>query len=516
MNSGEPTSILQVKDITKKFPGVVANDKVSLSVEQGEIHAIVGENGAGKTTLMKIVGGLYQPDNGEIILNGESQQFDSALDAFTSGIAMVHQEFMLVKSLSVLENIVMGFEPKKTLGFLDRKKARNKAHELAQKYGLKVPLDATVTTLPVAVRQQVEIVKALFKDTKILILDEPTAVLTPQESKDLYAALQRLNELGTTIIFITHKLNEVMEVADRVTVLRQGVVQGTLPISEVNRATLAEMMVGREVVFRVKKEYEKHEAAAPALEVDQVGLSEEERHWKLRNVGFTVHKGEIVGLAGVAGNGQAELVEIITGLRKPTTGTITIKGKQFAFVSTKEYRKAASYVPQDRQEIGCSPAQSIWENVIIGRQNSEQFSHRGILKRKAILQHTRSVVDEYDVRTPSVFVNTGNLSGGNLQKLILGRELSKQPDFLLAQDPTRGLDVGATEFIRNQIIDFTARGNGVLLVSQELDELLMLSDRILVIFEGRLVGEITGEEATPELVGSYMMGLKSDEGANSE
>ncbi len=502
-------AVLEMRNITKTFPGVIANRQACLSMRAGEIHALVGENGAGKSTLMKIAAGIIRPDSGEIFVDGNVKHFRSAQDAFASGISAVHQEFMLVNSLTVLENVVLGLEPHAWLGFLDKRRASREVQDLTKKYGMDIPLSEKVGSLPVAVRQHVEIIKALFKNTKILILDEPTAVLTPQESDELFGALRNLKMMGTTIIFVTHKLNEVMLIADRVTVMRMGEVLGTQTVSEVTEEGLARLMVGREIVFRINRLKKEIVVNAPIMEIANIEVERADGYRLLRNISFKVNRGEILGLAGVAGNGQAELVELITAYRKPTVGEIRVPGCEIGFLSTRQFRESSSYVCQDRQQVGSSPKQTLWENVLIGLQAKKAFSNSlGILKRKSIYTYTRQIIQKYDVRTPSIFVASANLSGGNLQKLILGRELAKNPSFLLAEDPTRGLDVGATEYIRNQILAYAAAGNGVLLVSQDLNELLMLSDRIIVIFNGELVGQMAGNDATAEEVGLYMMGLR--------
>lgn len=510
-------AVLELRNITKRFPGVVANNRVSFSVVEGEIHALVGENGAGKSTLMKIASGVYRPDEGEIVVNGRLQSFRSPRDAFLCGISAVHQEFMLINSLTVLENIVLGFEPHDRLGFINFREAEARIHELCEKYGLNVPPMAVVGTLPVAIQQQVEILKALYKNAHILILDEPTAVLTPQETEELFKALRSLKTMGTAIIFVTHKLNEVLSIADRVTVMRGGIVQGTLPVSEVSEEKLAQMMVGREVVFCVQRVRKEIDRVSPILEVRGVNLSSFAGYPILKDINFSVYKGEILGVAGVAGNGQTELVEVVTGLRRPDTGEINIRGEKFTYLSPRMFREENSYVCQDRRQVGSSPRQSIWENVLIGLQGEKRFATKaGILRRNAIYNYTQNIVRQFDVRTPSIHVSAGSLSGGNLQRLILGRELAKDPTLLVAEDPTRGLDVGATEYIRNQILNFAASGKSVLLVSQDLNELLMLSDRIIVLFKGEIVGEISADMATPELIGLYMLGLKRDKGYQNE
>jgi len=503
--------ILKMEGIYKEFPGVIANNYVDISIKEGEIHALVGENGAGKTTLMKIAAGIYKPDEGNIYVNGEKKIINSPVDAFQCGISAVHQEFMLVNSLTVLENIVMGFEPQKILGFLNYKEAKRIIIELIEKYRMNIPVNAIVGTLPVAIRQQVEIIKALYKNTEILILDEPTAVLTPQEIKDLFKALKSLQKLGTTIIFVTHKLNEVLSIADRVTVMRDGEVKGTLSISDVTQEKLARLMIGRDVVFRIKKIEKKIDHSSQLLKLSHIELKDQSEKPIIHDINFSVFKGEVLGIAGVAGNGQTELVEAIYGFRSPNSGNLILHDKNFAYISTKNFRDKDSYVCQDRRQVGSSPPQTLWENIIIGLENNESFSyHLGTLRFSAIYRYAKDVVNKFDIRTTSINSPTENLSGGNLQKLILGRELAKSPSLLIAEDPTRGLDVGATEYIRNQILQFAAEGGAVLLVSQDLNELLMLSDRILIMFRGEIVGEVLSEKATPELVGLYMMGLKKD------
>lgn len=503
--------ILRMEGIYKEFPGVIANKNVDISIKEGEIHALVGENGAGKTTLMKIAAGIYKPDEGNIYVNGDKKKFSSPLDAFQCGISAVHQEFMLVDSLTVLENIVLGFEPGQLLGFLNYQEAKRKIKELIAKYGMNIPVNAVVGTLPVAIRQQVEIIKALYKNTKILILDEPTAVLTPQEIEDLFKALKSLQKLGTTIIFVTHKLNEVLSIADRVTVMRDGEVKGTLSISNVTQEKLARLMIGRDVVFRIKKIEKEIDHSSPLLKLSHIELMDQSEKPILHDINYSVYKGEILGIAGVAGNGQTELVEVVYGFRKPSSGNLILHDRNFAYISTKNFREKSSFVCQDRRQVGSSPPQTVWENTIIGLEGNSSFSNRfGFFRFSPIYKYSKDVVKKYDVRTTSINSPVENLSGGNLQKLILGRELAKNPSLLIAEDPTRGLDVGATEYIRNQVLDFAAEGRAVLLVSQDLHELLMLSDRILVMFRGEIVGEIPSEKATPELVGLYMMGLKKD------
>lgn len=508
----EKDNILELRDITKIFPEVIANDSICLTIRRGEIHALVGENGAGKSTLINILSGIHKPDRGDIWINEQLIQLQNPLDSFRHGISTVHQEFMLIGSLTVLENIVLGYEPKKYLGFLNKHKAKKEIDELSEKYGLSVPLDAIVNTLPVVIRQHVEILKALYKNTKIIILDEPTAVLAPQEVVDLFEVLKNFKSRGTTIIFVTHKLNEVLEIADRVTVMRRGQIEGTLEIAEASKETLAKMMVGRDVVFRINRLCKEILYDEPAvIEVKDLSFKNVDGLKVVDNVDLKVSKGEILGVAGVAGNGQTELVEMLTGFKNPDSGKFRILNESYSFISTNRFRRSASYVCQDRIERGSSPEQSIWENIIIGLQNQSKFSTRfGILNRKQIATYAHTLIDKFDVRAASINTHAGNLSGGNLQKLILARELGKEPEVLIAEDPTRGLDVGAAEYVRKQILNFAANKKTVLLVSQDLNELLMLSDRIIVMFKGAIVGDCVAAEATPESIGMYMIGLKKD------
>lgn len=499
-----PAFVLQ--DITKTFPEVIANDKVSLSVNKTVIHAIVGENGAGKSTLMKVLVGIYQPDSGLIIVEGQKRKFKSPLDAFNCGIYMVHQDLMLINSLSVLENIILGFEQKKAFGFLNITDSVEKIERLKKKYKIEVSLDKKVGSLPVVIQQRVEILKALYRNIRILILDEPTSILAPQEIESFFKALRTLKKMGTTIVLITHKLNEVFQIADHITVMRSGKLQGTLPVSKATEDILIRMMVGRRAILKVNKIDKTIDKSKPILSINKINLVE--KYPLIKNVTFSIYKGEVVGIAGVAGNGQTELAEVITGLRKPNSGEIVILDKLYTSLTTKAFRKVSSFVPQDRRNLGSSSKQSVWENIIISLHKKNRFSTIGFIRKREILNYGHEVIKNYDVKTPSLNSLAGDLSGGNLQKLILGRELSKKPALLVAEDPTRGLDVVSTKYTRKQILRFAAEGNSVLLFSQDLEEVIMLSDRILVIFKGEIVGEFSANEVSSEVIGLYMMGLK--------
>jgi len=507
--------VLILNGITKRYPGVLANDNVSLKVRKAAIHAIVGENGAGKSTLMKITAGIVKPDRGEIIVNGKSCNFRGPLDAYKVGIGMVHQEFMLVEPLSILENVVLGYEPRNFFGFIKKNESMEKIKSICKNYSLQIPapLNSKVTSLPVSIRQRVEIVKALYRTANILILDEPTAVLAPQEIQELLKALKFLKNKGTTILFITHKLNEVFAIADWVTVMRQGKVQGTFHISETNEEKIAELMVGKDANLNLSRRDYVHSGKRnkPILSVKDVSLISKTEHVKsLYNISFSVKKGEIVGIAGVAGNGQAELIEIIMGLRRPTNGYVYIKDRKFVHITPINFRTQASYIPQDRIRLGSSQKQTLWENIIVGLHKKTPFSKAGFLKKRKIFEYAGAVIKEYDVKAPSIFSRARNLSGGNLQKLILGRELKRMPALLVAEDPTRGLDIAATEYVRKKIVEFAMFGGAVLLSSQDLQELLLISDRILVMFNGKIVAELETAKTNAEEVGRYMLGIKEE------
>jgi ABC-type uncharacterized transport system ATPase subunit len=489
--------LVQFDHVTKRFPGVVANDEVSLELRAGEVHALIGENGAGKSTLMRVLYGMYAADGGRISIRGSEVKIASPRDAIALGIGMVHQHFVLVDPFTVTENIILGDERGR---ILDMEAAHQRVADLAASYGFQVRPSAVVEDLSVGEEQRVEILKALYRGVDVLILDEPTAVLTPSETKDLFENLRRLRAAGKTIVFISHKLDEVLEIADRITVLRRGRVVGEAIPETTTKAKLAEMMVGRPVLFRLEK---------PSVEIGEPVLQLEGLlgPGNLNGVNLEVRAGEIVGIAGVEGNGQRELAETIMGLRATSAGSILLSGTDITRLSVREIRNAGiAYIPEDRQEQGLVLDMTIWENAVLGRQDDRPFSGPGgVLSLRRIKQLARDLVERFDVRTRSIEATARTLSGGNQQKLILARELETDPGLLLASQPTRGLDVGAIEFVWRQILDQKAAGRAVLLISAELDEIYALSDRILTLYEGRITGEYA-PDAEPEDVGVGMLG----------
>jgi len=509
------TPVLELRHVTKRFPGVLANSDVSISVAAGEVLALLGENGAGKSTLMNVAYGLLDAEEGEIVVDGEVVRIRAPRDAIALRIGMVHQHFMLVEPLTVTENIVLGMEPSRAFGVIDRDAARAKVVELSERYGLKVDPDARVRDLSVGRQQRVEILKALYRDARILILDEPTAVLTPQEVTELFGIVRELVAQGLAVVIITHKLDEVMAFADRIVVMRNGAVVGETTPGGCNEQSLARMMVGRDVVLRVEKEPSK--PGEPVLEVRDIAAVDDRKLEVLKGVSFVVREGEIVGVAGVSGNGQTELVEAIMGLRRPTAGTISLRGKDITHDSPAGTIAAGvSHVPEDRHRRGLVLEFDLVENVALGDQRRPPFSKYGVLNRKALEAEARLRIADYDVRTPSARVAAANLSGGNQQKLVLARELGRNPDLLIAAQPTRGLDVGAIEFVHRRILAERDSGKGVLLVSMELEEVMSLSDRILVMYEGRVVAEFEGGGVTEEELGYYMTGGKNRSDSASE
>ena len=498
------TTAVEMNNIVRQFPGVLANDHVCLEVEKGEIHGLLGENGAGKTTLMNILSGLAVPDEGEIRLNGKLVQFASCLDAIGHGIGMVHQHFMLVPVFTVAENLVLGNEPRKGLS-LDIKQARELVIELSERYGLKVDPDALIRNISIGMQQRVEILKTLSRGAEIMILDEPTAVLTPQEVDELYAVMRSLREEGHTIIFITHKLQEIKEITDRVTVLRDGRVVDTVETRDVSQADLARMMVGRDVVLRIEKE--DHEAGDVKLRVDNLFADDARGLPALKDVSLEVRAGEIVGIAGVAGNGQSELVEAITGLRKSNSGKVILNDVDITDTTPRERMYAGlGHIPQDRQRRGLVMDFSLVENFLLGFEDSPPFIRGPMLDYAEADRFARESIEMFDVRTPGIDVLARTLSGGNQQKAIVARELRRDPKVLIAAQPTRGLDVAATEFVHNKLIELRDQDKAVLLISMELTEILDLSDRILVMYEGEIVGSFEAGQATPENLGLLMAG----------
>jgi general nucleoside transport system ATP-binding protein len=496
---------LELRGISKRFPGVIANDGVDLVVQPGEIHALLGENGAGKSTLMNVLYGLYHPDEGEILVDDSPVRFAGPGDAIRAGIGMVHQHFMLVPVFTVAENVTLGVEPTRgPFRFLDRPDARKRITEVSERHGLHVDPDAVVEDLPVGVRQRVEIVKALYRKSNVLILDEPTAVLTPQEDIELFEVMRSLAEAGTSIIFITHKLNEVLEVADRITVLRGGKVVGSTTPAETDEAELARMMVGRPVQLQVTKPEAR--PAEPVLEVRGLSVRDDRDHMAVDNIDLTVRAGEIVAIAGVQGNGQTELVEAITGLRPAVAGEIDIAGSRMQASPRKVFDSGTGHIPEDRLEEGLVPGFTVAENLVLTSYHLKAYSDGLQLRRDAILATAQELVGQYDVRTPSVFNDVGNLSGGNQQKVIVAREFSRPLKLLVAAQPTRGLDVGSIEYIHRRIVEKRDEGTAVLIVSTELDEVLALGDRIAVMYHGRIVDILEPAEATPERLGLLMGG----------
>jgi len=499
-------TFLRMENITKTFPGVLANNRVNLEVRQGEIHALLGENGAGKSTLMNILYGLYQPDSGQIYLNEQLTAIHSPDEAITKGIGMVHQHFMLVPPLSVTENVMLGLPGDKGI-LLNHQAAKKNISEISQAYGLEVNPDSLIWNLSVGIQQRVEIIKALYRGAKLLILDEPSAVLTPQEIEGLFAVMRRLVSHGNSIIFITHKLDEVMEISDRVTVLRDGAVIQTVKAKDTNKTELARMMVGREVLFRLNKP--PVALGEVVLEITNLVANDDRQLPAVRNLSLQVRQGEIVGLAGVAGNGQKELAEAITGLRPPQSGTICISGYDTTDLNAGDLLHFnLAYIPEDRRHEGLVLGFKISENFIARNFRRQPFSVRGLLRHGAIRAHAKQLIQRFDIRTPSLEVAAKTLSGGNQQKVVLARELSENPDLIIAAHPARGLDVGATEFVENRLLEQRARGAAILYISTELEEILNLSDRIAVIHRGEIMGIVRPAEVTPERLGLMMTGTR--------
>ncbi len=498
-----------MEQIVKRFPGVLANDHVDLFVKRGEIHAIVGENGAGKTTLMSQLYGLINPNSGKIYINGVETKIKNPNDAITAKIGMVHQHFMLVDRLSVVENVVLGMEPSRG-PFFAIDKARDQIKKLSKRFGLYVEPNAIIEDLPVGSQQRVEIIKVLYRGAEILVLDEPTAVLTPQETEELFKILRTLKSQGKTIIFITHKLHEIMAVTDSVTVMRLGKVTGIVKTSETNPRELARMMVGRDVLLRVEKD--KAKVGTEIFKVEDLHVKENRGIEAVKGVNLSVRRGEIVGVAGVAGNGQTELVEAITGLRKVEEGHVIFKKTNITNISPKRRREMGmGHIPEDRLKHGLVTSFPLYYNFILGRHDSPQFCDGSFLKMPEIKRSSEELVKRFDVRPPSIDILGANLSGGNQQKVIIAREFSFNPDFMAVAQPTRGLDIGAIEFIHKTIISMRDKGVGILLVSMELEEIFSLSDRILVMYEGQIMGEVTPDATSTEEIGLMMAGHRLED-----
>ncbi len=498
--------ILQLKGITKKFPGVLANDHIDLNLNKGEILALLGENGAGKTTLMNILYGLYQPDEGEILVNGEKIIINSPTDAIKTGIGMVHQHFMLIPVFTVTENVMLGSEPVKAGDFLDRPKTAARIREISKQYKLEVDPDDYVKDIPVGVQQRVEIIKLLYREAEILIFDEPTAVLTPQEADELFVIMRALVKQGKSIIFITHKLREVLEVADRIMVIRRGAVVGEADPKVADRNQLAAMMVGREVNLVVEKEVKK--PGEVVLSVKDLVVTDQMKQVMVDHVSFDVHAGQILGVAGVQGNGQTELVEALTGLRKSMSGEVHFDGTD---ITNKPPRKitelGSAHVPEDRQADGLVLSFPVAENLVLCTYYLEPFARGVVLQYDKILENSEKLIQDFDIRTPSPLTPVGSLSGGNQQKVIIARELSRPIKLLIASQPTRGLDVGSIEYIHKCIVQKRDEGCAVLLVSPELDEVIELSDRIAVMYRGKIIAVVNADDVSKETLGLLMAGI---------
>ncbi len=500
---------LEMKGITKRFPGVVANDSVDFDVVSGEVHALLGENGAGKSTLMKVLYGMYPPNEGEIWLNGKKAQIASPTDAINLGIGMIHQHFMLVETLTVAENVALGLPSSR--GFLtDLDKVSARILELAEIYGLKIDPDAYIWQLSVGQQQRVEIIKALYRGAALLILDEPTAVLTPQEVDEFFVIMRQMVSDGHALIFISHKLHEVIEICQRVTVLRDGRKMGTRSIAETTKIDLANWMVGREVSMTRQL---KDVGRGPArLGLRGVSCNSDRGTPALRSVDLEVHSGEILGIAGVSGNGQRELAEAITGLREITAGQIQLEDQDITQLSPGERTdRMLAYIPEERMKDGMIKDFTIAENLILREHHKMPFSKSGFLNLKTIAGHSDKLIADFQVKTPSRETPAKSLSGGNIQKVVLARELSRKPRVLIAAQPTRGLDIGATEYVHEQLLEQRADGTAIMMISEDLDEVMALSDRIAVIFDGKIMGIVPRDEATPEKLGLLMAGVQ-DEG----
>ena len=503
--------IIEMNGIRKVFPGVIANDNVTLQLKKGEIHALLGENGAGKSTLMGVLFGMYQPDAGEIRKNGKAVRIHNPNDANAQGIGMVHQHFKLVEVFTVLDNIMLGAEDTRH-GVLQKKKAREKVLALSEKYKLQVDLDAIIDDISVGMQQRVEILKMLYRENDILIFDEPTAVLTPQEIEELMQTMRSFAGEGKSILFITHKLNEIMAVADRCTVLRKGKCIGTVDVKDSTVDSLAEMMVGRKVNFTVEKKPAKPKDVILSVNNLSLTTSASGKH-QLHNVSFKVRAGEIVGIAGIEGNGQSELVYALTGLLKPSSGSITFNGEDVTHESIRSRNdRGIAHIPEDRHRYGLVLDYSLAENLILKSYHTNSYNHHGFLRFPEIQQHADELIGRFDIRAgQGADTPARSMSGGNQQKAIIAREVSLSPNLLIAVQPTRGLDVGAIEYIQKRLIQARDQKRAVLLVSLELEEIMNISDRILVMYEGRIVAEVNGPSAVRQELGLYMAGATPTE-----
>lgn len=501
----EDKFVLEMHNINKKFKDLLANDNITFKVRQGTVHALIGENGAGKSTLMNILTNIQSPDSGQIYVHGELVNFKNPLDAVRHGIGMVYQEFMVFPEMTVLDNIIIGFEQKKGI-FIDYKKSRKKVEEICKKYKFNISLGAKISELPVATLQQVEIIKVLYRNADIIILDEPTSVLTPQGVEGLFDAIKFIVAQRKTIIFITHKLKEVLEIADDITVLKNGRVTGTLLAKDTNELELARLMVGREVILQVDKPECK--VGDTILKVENLSVKDSSGIVKVKNVNFSVHAGEIVGISGIAGSGQAELVEALVGLsRCNKDGKILFCGENIIDDTIGKRRKMGiGYVAQDRSSVGTNKEGTIWENAIMGYHRAKGFETKHLLDYKDITVFTNKIVDNYAVKIQGIEDKVKTLSGGNIQKLLVGREFLQDQKLLIIEDPTRGIDVGSIEFIWKRIIEMAEEGLGILLISHELNEIMQISDRILVMYNGSLIEHKDSRRLTEEQIGLMMLG----------
>lgn len=501
--------LIEMKSISKVYDnGVVANDHVNFTVEKGEIHALVGENGAGKSTLMKILYGIEQPTEGQILINGKEVKFQSSLDAIDEKIGMVHQNFMLVPSFNVADNVVLGSEPLKKNKLIDRKEVIEVTKQLSKQYGLVVYPEAIVDSINVGMRQRVEIIKMLYREAEILIMDEPTAVLTPQETTDLFNAIHKLVDQGKTVIFITHKLREVKEISDRVTVMRLGKVIGTVDTKDITREQIAKMMVGREVFLDIKKP--KVKRGDKRLSVKGLTYVSETGTPVLKGVDFNLYEGEILGIAGVEGNGQTELVEVMTGLKPAAGGEISVRGESILNQSPRDIRELKiAHIPEDRLTNGVAVDASIEENLIVDRYFKRPINKGLLMDYREVDDHSNRLIKRFSIKTPDGKLPVSSLSGGNMQKVVVARELSANPEVLIAAQPTRGIDVGATEYIRDQLVKYRTDGTAILLVSADLSEVMSLSDRIITLYEGKVTGVFPdASKVDEEELGLYMLGIK--------
>ncbi|SFG13648.1 simple sugar transport system ATP-binding protein [Halopelagius inordinatus] len=500
------STAVRLAGITKRFPGVIANDDVDMSVEGGTVHALLGENGAGKTTLMNVLYGLYEPTEGTVYIDGTPRSFDSPRDAIDAGVGMIHQHFMLVDPMTVTENITLGNEPRKWGGLaIDRDRSREEVVELSERYGFDVDPDARIEDISVGAQQRVEILKAIYRGADVLILDEPTAVLTPQEVEELFTVLEELTAQGKTIIFISHKLGEVLEAADEVTVLRDGENVGTVATDETTREELAELMVGREVLMQVDKPAV--DPGESVLSVRDLTVEDERGVDVVEDASFEVRSGEVFGIAGVDGNGQSELVEAITGLRSQEAGTVSFEGERIdRWSRRRRISEGMAYIPEDRQERGLVMDFDLVENGILGSQHSEPFATDGRIDWETSRSHAEDIIRKYDVRPPNADADAVSFSGGNQQKFIVGREFERDPSLVVATHPTRGVDIGSTEFIHEQLLELRSEGKAVLLVSSKLEEVQGLSDRLAVMYEGEIMDVVDPEAVTEEELGLLMAG----------